>query len=142
PRSLPPRHGRHRPGAGPGRAGGGAASGDGRRAARRPPAHARVRRRSTGNPRLAMAGVTSRAPRSGPRDVLVLNAGSSTLKGSVLRSGREKPLAAETVAWDGDPVQLAGKTLAGLADRLASSTSCIAAVGHRVVHGGTELRSP
>ena len=82
--------------------------------------------------------------RDGPRrHVLVLNAGSSTLKGSLIRQGRTEPIAAETVRWLGDPVTTAEGTLAGLLDRLdVGAASAIGAVGHRVVHGGTELRAP
>ncbi len=75
--------------------------------------------------------------------ILVLNAGSSTLKASLLRRGDERALAAVTVGWDGDAVADAddavGRVLAALGDPLPSD---LLGVGHRVVHGGPDLVEP
>ncbi len=71
--------------------------------------------------------------------ILVLNAGSSSLKLGLFDAATEEQLAAESVDWqDG----------AGIADHVAAldrllarvSATDIVAVGHRVVHGGTRYR--
>jgi acetate kinase len=65
--------------------------------------------------------------------VLVVNAGSSSLKLAVLADGGT--VDAESVAgWDGHDVA----PIAGLLDRAGP----VDAVGHRVVHGGPELQAP
>ena len=75
--------------------------------------------------------------------VLVLNAGSSTLKASLLRTGSDRALGAVTVGWDGDPVADAdgalGRVLAALGD---PPLDRLVGVGHRVVHGGSDLIHP
>ena len=79
--------------------------------------------------------------------VLVLNAGSSTLKASVLDTPRREPVATETVDWGGDATQAEdrGAGLQELLGRLVVSgvpIGSIDAVGHRVVHGGLRFREP
>ncbi|HUG47422.1 MAG TPA: acetate/propionate family kinase [Candidatus Limnocylindria bacterium] len=79
--------------------------------------------------------------------VLVLNAGSSSLKSSVLESGRREPLAAMSVGWGADASRLAGRdeSVGQLVDGLAQAgvdAQSIAAVGHRFVHGGPAFRRP
>lgn len=78
-----------------------------------------------------------------PDWILVLNAGSSTLKASLLRRGVVAPVAAVTVGWDGDPVAVAGdaldRVLAALGDPPLDG---LLGVGHRVVHGGPDLTHP
>ena len=75
--------------------------------------------------------------------VLVLNAGSSTLKASLLRAGKERPLNAVTIEWDGDAVRDApravSRALAAIGDPPLDD---VLGVGHRVVHGGPELTRP
>jgi acetate kinase len=75
--------------------------------------------------------------------ILVLNAGSSTLKASLLRRGEERALGAITVSWDGDAEAGAddavGRVLAALGDPSAGD---LLGVGHRVVHGGPDLVRP
>ena len=67
--------------------------------------------------------------------VLVVNAGSSSLKLVVLADGSDDPVDAEAVAgWDGHDVA----PIAALLDRAGP----VDAVGHRVVHGGPELQAP
>jgi acetate kinase len=79
--------------------------------------------------------------------VLVLNAGSSTLKASVLEvdpAGPRRatpPLDATTVSWGSDASRATGRNdhLRRVLDRFASAgiqPSALSAVGHRVVHGG------
>jgi acetate kinase len=79
--------------------------------------------------------------------VLVLNAGSSTLKASVLEvdpAGPRRataPLDATTVSWGSDASRTTGRNdhLRRVLDRFASAgiqPSALSAVGHRVVHGG------
>ena len=66
--------------------------------------------------------------------VLVVNAGSSSLKLSIIAADNDTALAATTIEpWDGDDV-----------DTLASFVQGhrIDAVGHRVVHGGVSSPSP
>jgi len=67
--------------------------------------------------------------------VLVVNAGSSSLKLRLLGPGDELEAFCDVDPWDGgaDP-----SILDGLGDTLGSAD----AVGHRVVHGGVELRQP
>jgi acetate kinase len=75
--------------------------------------------------------------------ILVLNAGSSTLKASLLRRGVEEPLGTVTVTWDGDPETAADealtKVLAALGD---PPVDVLLGAGHRVVHGGPDLVTP
>ena len=65
--------------------------------------------------------------------VLVVNAGSSTLKVSVIGTSDELELDVTIDPWDGDPAS----------DELRTTIADIPpvdAVGHRIVHGGAELR--
>ncbi|HEX6869268.1 MAG TPA: hypothetical protein VF119_10715, partial [Candidatus Limnocylindrales bacterium] len=75
--------------------------------------------------------------------ILVLNAGSSTLKASLLRIGSERALGSVTVGWSGDPVadgdDALGRVLGALGD---PPLGRLVGVGHRVVHGGPELIHP
>ena len=64
--------------------------------------------------------------------VLVVNAGSSSLKLRVLGPGDETVTDLELDAWDGDPAA------AALTEFLGSLDS-VDAVGHRVVHGGSRF---
>jgi len=70
--------------------------------------------------------------------VLVLNAGSSTLKASVLASGSEDPSASVTVPLRGvgDAAAALGRALQAIA-AAGSGLDSVEAVGHRVVHGGS-----
>jgi acetate kinase len=78
--------------------------------------------------------------------VLVLNAGSSSLKGSVIEVGQEAALArCEARAGDDasrDPqwATLVDEVLKGLR-RAGAEPRSVDAVGHRVVHGGTTFRA-
>ncbi len=72
--------------------------------------------------------------------VLVLNAGSSSLKASVITAD-ERTLAAATTPWDGEPTGAAA-ALDALLTAAAVDARAIAAVGHRVVHGGTAFTAP
>jgi acetate kinase len=78
--------------------------------------------------------------------VLVLNAGSSTLKGSLIDRGREAPVAATTVEWGGGPdvtVEDAELALASALDALDGPVlDDLTGIGHRVVHGGPALTAP
>jgi acetate kinase len=77
--------------------------------------------------------------------VLVVNAGSSSLKASLIEVGRREPLAATAVEWGSDATRFADRhaTLAATFDRLqAESGGTIDGVGHRVVHGGERFREP
>jgi acetate kinase len=79
--------------------------------------------------------------------VLVLNAGSSSLKASVLDPPRPEAHAAETVDWGSDATRVADRR-AAFDDLLGSIVvagvpiGSIEAVGHRVVHGGTRFVAP
>jgi acetate kinase len=75
--------------------------------------------------------------------VLVLNAGSSSLKASVVQVGERSPLAATTVDWGADASRATDrrKTVADALARL-KATDGLAGVGHRVVHGGLRFRDP
>jgi acetate kinase len=85
--------------------------------------------------------------------VLVLNAGSSTLKASVVELDPEDPrhvappLDATTVSWGSDASRTTGRNdhLRRILDRFASAgiqPSNLTAVGHRVVHGGERFTGP
>jgi len=78
--------------------------------------------------------------------VLVLNAGSSTLKASVLDTPDREPRFTRTVRTSADASDATWRS--GVDDLLAAASEAgvdaasIEAVGHRVVHGGTEFRQP
>jgi acetate kinase len=66
--------------------------------------------------------------------VLVVNAGSSSLKLSIIAAGSDNPLAATTVeSWEGEDVDTVVSFAQG---------HRIDAVGHRVVHGGALFTAP
>ncbi len=79
--------------------------------------------------------------------LLVLNAGSSSLKASVIEPGQRVPRAQATIDWGYDATRVADhratvdKALADL-ERDGVRRADIAAAGHRVVHGGLEFRVP
>ena len=79
--------------------------------------------------------------------VLVLNAGSSTLKASVLDPPRRETHAAETVDWGADATRATDRReafgeLLGALVVAGVPIGSIDAVGHRVVHGGTRYVAP
>jgi acetate kinase len=79
--------------------------------------------------------------------VLVLNAGSSTLKASVVDHPRREPVFATTLDWGADASRTAGRpdALARLLETLVVEgipIGSIEAVGHRVVHGGELFGEP
>jgi acetate kinase len=79
--------------------------------------------------------------------VLVLNAGSSTLKASVLDGDGRDPLFATTLDWGADATRAAGRLddFETLLEHLVVEgipVGSIEAVGHRVVHGGTRFTAP
>lgn len=68
--------------------------------------------------------------------VLVVNAGSSSLKLSVLDDA-DRVVATEQIdRWDGDPEH------GDLAGFVAAHRDVVSVAGHRVVHGGTEFTEP
>ena len=75
---------------------------------------------------------------------LVLNAGSSTLKASLVEHGADTPRAPVTETWtdggDGQPDVEA--TFERALDRLGLEPAAVGGVGHRVVHGGEAFRAP
>jgi len=83
--------------------------------------------------------------------VLILNAGSSSLKASLIEASadpgaapRRQPLAAATVEWGSDATRCTDRraTLAAAIDRLRREAegATVDAVGHRIVHGGERFR--
>jgi acetate kinase len=68
--------------------------------------------------------------------VLVVNAGSSSLKVSVLDPGDQATAALDLGYWDGSPDHRE------LADFITSCRRDIALAGHRVVHGGSRFTGP
>ena len=74
-----------------------------------------------------MTGATARADR-----VLVVNAGSSSLKLRMLGPGDEITAALDLDPWDGRPDH-------GELGRFLGGLSAVDAVGHRVVHGGSRF---
>ena len=80
------------------------------------------------------------------RRVLVLNAGSATLKATVLDMPATDPIFDQTVGWSSDRTEPAvghaiDDTLAAMADAGIADES-VHAVGHRVVHGGERFTVP
>lgn len=75
--------------------------------------------------------------------VLVINAGSSSLKVSVVdpQSPGTAPVGAITVEWGSDATQAKDRR-ASLEQALAELPHDVAAVAHRVVHGGTRFKGP
>ena len=65
--------------------------------------------------------------------VLVVNAGSSSLKLSILGETEQLEGALDLERWDGDAGDVSG---------FITQHGDVAAVGHRVVHGGTEFTGP
>ena len=79
--------------------------------------------------------------------VLVLNAGSSTLKASVLDGDGRDPLFATTLDWGADATRAERRLgdFEALLEHLVVEgipVGSIEAVGHRVVHGGTRFTTP
>ncbi len=79
--------------------------------------------------------------------LLVLNAGSSTLKASVLEPPAREALAVATVDWGSDATRVAGRLddLRRLLARFEAAgvgAASFEVVGHRVVHGGTRFTAP
>ena len=79
--------------------------------------------------------------------VLVLNAGSSTLKASVLDGDSRDALFTTTVEWGADATRTEGRDadFEALLERLVVEgipVGSIEAIGHRVVHGGTRFTAP
>ena len=79
--------------------------------------------------------------------VLVLNAGSSTLKASVLDGENRDPLFATTLEWGADATRAEGRAadFEALLEHLVVEgipVGSIEAIGHRVVHGGTQFTAP
>jgi acetate kinase len=73
--------------------------------------------------------------------VLVLNAGSSTLKAAVLEGDRRLARVTRDRGGAGDAATLAG-SLADLADAAGVAVTAVDAVAHRVVHGGERFVEP
>lgn len=87
--------------------------------------------------------MTSRPGSGGGERVLVLNAGSSTLKASLLRAEGLTPAGSTVVDWSGDPVVRAPAAVGRVLDSLGvSAGASVAGVGHRIVHGGPDLVGP
>jgi acetate kinase len=76
-----------------------------------------------------------------PRLVLVLNTGSSTVKYRLLEPETGRRLTDGTEERVEDPGQAVGRVLDGLRRRLDAQQG-VAAVGHRVVHGGDRFTAP
>jgi acetate kinase len=85
------------------------------------------------------------APDREPRRsrVLVLNAGSSTLKASVLEGRRDRPLGSTTVPLDGGDAGGAAAALEAVFGAIGlPDPHRLVGVGHRLVHGGDTLIEP
>jgi len=72
--------------------------------------------------------------------VLVVNAGSSSLKHALVDSDAEAIIASGEERWE--PGDRAGRHAAALAAALADAGGAADAVGHRVVHGGARFDGP
>jgi acetate kinase len=94
-------------------------------------------------------GGTGRGAEGGATRVLVLNSGSSSVKYRLMDMAGETRLASGTVERIGEPGGVAdhASALRAVADELAGQdlgldSPRLAAVGHRVVHGGTRYTEP
>ena len=78
--------------------------------------------------------------------VLVLNAGSSTLKATLLDPPDRTPLLQETLGWGADATAAPGRTedLRNVVEAACArdSSSSLEVVGHRIVHGGPDFTAP
>jgi acetate kinase len=79
--------------------------------------------------------------------VLVVNAGSSSLKLSALDAGTREPLAAASASWGADATRAGnpGHSLRAALDELVElgvETRSLEAAAHRIVHGGERFREP
>jgi len=76
--------------------------------------------------------------------VLVLNAGSSSLKASVIDTASDATLAESMTGWhtDADAADVRRQAATSDVREMASRIGAIDAVGHRVVHGGTIFTEP
>jgi acetate kinase len=76
--------------------------------------------------------------------VLVLNAGSSSLKGSVIDTATEDTLAASVTNWqsDADSAHSRREVATSVVTEMTRRPDTIDAVGHRVVHGGSAFTEP
>ncbi|HEY7023596.1 MAG TPA: acetate/propionate family kinase [Candidatus Limnocylindrales bacterium] len=73
--------------------------------------------------------------------VLVINAGSSSLKVSVVDPLAADPVGAATIDWGSDATQAVDRR-ASLERALTTLPHEVAAAAHRVVHGGNRFRAP
>jgi len=76
--------------------------------------------------------------------ILVLNTGSSSIKGSLVESGDLRAIAKDEVSLGTDATRRHGleRTIRNLLGKLeVSGSKDVDAVGHRVVHGGTQYRT-
>jgi acetate kinase len=73
--------------------------------------------------------------------VLVLNAGSATLKSTVIEPPDQRSRSSATTTWSGDVADAVRTAIRDAIDSLAPAAH-IDAVGHRVVHGGARYTSP
>ena len=79
--------------------------------------------------------------------ILILNAGSSTLKASVVDHPRREAVFTTTASWGADATRATGRTddLERLLEQLVVEgvpIGSLEAVGHRVVHGGEHFTQP
>ncbi len=74
--------------------------------------------------------------------VLVLNAGSATLKATVVEPGERVPRFTRTVTWDRATETVVADLLEASAAAAGAGSTPIRGVGHRVVHGGTRFTEP
>ncbi|HEY7598808.1 MAG TPA: acetate kinase, partial [Candidatus Limnocylindrales bacterium] len=77
--------------------------------------------------------------------VLVLNAGSSSLKASLLEVGRVAPLASTAIGWGADATRVGDRAPAVervIAELVTDGGAALAGVGHRIVHGGERFVAP
>lgn len=77
---------------------------------------------------------------SADRRILVLNAGSSSLKLGLFDAGAEEQVAKAEVRWSASEPVDHDAALRGLLAEI--DVTAISAVGHRVVHGGSRFTSP
>ncbi len=95
------------------------------------------------SPYAAIVSGTS-APGRGPVNLLVLNAGSSSLKASVIDAATGATLGRADVRVGDDAARSADRAalLEAVLTELGVAPDSLAVVGHRVVHGGIRFRAP
>lgn len=84
----------------------------------------------------------TRPANAGSGRILVVNAGSSTLKAAVIEPGERRPVTTVLIDWAGDSPGASVTRILREVEAGGVAIDSVAAVGYRVVHGGTRFVAP